>query len=205
MNINTRSAFVVRGWTGAIALLAGLAVSSPSQAAPIRFSASGSFELPAGAVELAGAPGEMEASGGSAVRLGTIPVGGNSGPLGDAPFRLTLSFEGLPDIDVRGEIPSIGYNPDLPVRNAVATTSATPDQIGLYPDVFQRLIAHPDWLHTTSFRGPLPDMEIGLSVHAEDLGVIRPVPEPSTALIAASAFAGLAWRSRRRSTGRQGS
>jgi hypothetical protein len=200
MNIIARRSFVVAGWAGAIALLVGLGFPAPLQAAPIRFSATGSFELPAGAVDLGGEPATMS---NDQVVLGTIPVDGNPGSLGDAPFHLKISFDGLPDIDVSGVIPSIGYNPDLPVLDTAVTSTATPDQIGLYPELFQRLIAHPEWMHTMSFRGDRPSMELGLSVHPEDPGVIRPVPEPSSALVVAAAFAGLAWRLRRRSAARR--
>jgi hypothetical protein len=199
MNINTRRALLARGWTAPIALLAVLAVSTPSQASPIPFSVSGSFELPTGAVDLAG---ELDTTVSERFVLGTIPVDANPGSLGDAPFQLRFAFDGLPAIEVSGVIPSIGYNPDLPVQGAVVTTTATPDQVGLYPDLLQRLIAHPDWMHTSSFRGDRSQMELGLSVHPEDPGAIRPVPEPSTALIVAAAFAGLAWKVRRRSTAR---
>jgi hypothetical protein len=199
MNINTRRALLVRGWAGAIALLAGLAVSTPSQASPIPFTVSGRFGLPAGAVDLAG---ELDTTVSDRFVLGTIPVDANPGSLGAAPFHLRFVFEGLPAIEVSGVIPSIGYNWDLPVRDAVVITTASPDQIGLYPDLLQRLIAHPDWMHTTSFRSDRPNMELGLSVHPEDPGAIRPVPEPSSALIVAAAFAGLAWKVRRRSAAR---
>jgi len=200
MNIKARRSLRAGSWAGAIALWVGIGAPSLAQASPIPFSASGSFKLPAGAVELGGTPDAMSDQ---MVVLGTIPVDGNPGSLGDATFDLKLSFDGLPDIDVSGVIPSIGYNPDLPVLNAVVTTTATPDQIGLYPDLFQKLIAHPDWMHTTSFRGDRPIMELGLSVHLEDPNAIRPVPEPSTALIVAAAFAGLACQARRRSSARR--
>ena len=188
---------LVWGWMWAAALGVGL-VSPSAVASPIPFTTSGSFELPMGKVDLIGA---SNATADGMATLGTITVGDYPKPLGEAPFQLKFDFDGLPAIEVGGTIPWIGYNPDLPVQDVVVTTAATPDQIGLYPEMFQRLLANPDWMHTTSFRGDLPAFELGFSVHPEDPGAIRPVPEPSTVAIVAAAFAGLAWKARRRVVG----
>jgi hypothetical protein len=148
-----------------------------------------------GAVDLGGEPDVMSDN---QILLGSLHVDGVPSAAGHTPFAVVFSFDGLPDIEVRGVIPTIGYNPDQPVQSVLVSTRATPDQLNHYPYLFQQLVAHGDWLHTTSFRSDLPDMEVALSVHPEDPGDIRPVPEPSTALIVAAAFAGLAWKARRR-------
>jgi len=190
-----RAPNISRAWAGAFALALGV-LSAPAQAAPIRFSTSGSFDLPAGPVDLVGRSDAT--ADGPFVSIGTIPVDANPGALGDSPFQLKFAFDGLPEIRVSGTILSVGYNPDMPVQDVIVTTAATPDQFASYPELFQRLLANPGWMHTTSYRGTPADMEIGLSVHPYDPGASRPVPEPSTALFAAAAVAGLAWRRRRR-------
>ena len=194
MDARVRGSLVVWGWMGAVAF--GVGIPSPSaHASPITFSTSGSFELPTGKVDLVGVTG---ATAGDSLVLGAIPVGDYAETLGDAPFRLKIEFDGLPSIDVGGTIPWIGYNPDMPVQDVVVSTAATPDQVGLYPDVFQRLLAHPEWMHTTSFRGDRSSFDLSMSVHLDDPGAILPVPEPSTALVVVAAFAGMAWKARRR-------
>ncbi|AMV36311.1 PEP-CTERM sorting domain-containing protein [Planctomyces sp. SH-PL62] len=172
-------------------------LSASAQASPVRFSTSGSFVLPAGTVELAGKTDVTIGDG--PLSLGTLPIGENPGGLGAAPFQVKFTFDGLPEIQVSGTIAWLGYNANMPVHDTVVTTSATSNQIGLYPEVFQRLIAHPDWMHTTSYQGYLTDMEVTFAVNPFDPDAPRTVPEPSTALLAVAAFAGLAWKARRRS------
>jgi hypothetical protein len=197
MNTNARTAVIVKGWASAFALAIGLWNSSPAVADPIRFSTSGHFDMPAGTGELAGV---TDAAPGDSVLIGTVPVDGINGVLGATAFHIQFKFNtDLPPIDVSGTATYFGYNPDLPVLDSVVSTSATSAQVGLYPELFQKLIAHPDWLHTTSFRSDnLPTMAVALSVHPEDPGAIRPVPEPSSLVIVAMACAGLGWRTRRR-------
>lgn len=197
MNVNASKSVRFGGRLWVVVLGIG-ALSASAQASPIQFSTSGRFELPAGPVDLVGRSNATADN--DFLSLGTISVGANAGALGETPFHLTFAFDGLPSIDVGGTITWIGYNPDMPVMDTTVTTTATPDQIGLYSDVFQRLIAHPDWLHTTSFRGDQPSFDLAFSVHPEDPGAIRPVPEPSAVVIVAAAFAGLAWKARRRSS-----
>lgn len=195
MNTSVRGSLAVWGSIWAVAF--GVVIHSPSaQASPIPFSTSGSFELPVGKVDLAGV---TNSTAEGFLVLGTITVGDYPNALGEASFQLKFEFDGLPAINVGGTIPWIGYNPDMPVRDVVVSTTATVDQIGLYPELFRQLLAHPDWMHTTSFRSDLPSFELALSVHPEDPGAIRPVPEPSAALVVVAAFAGLAWKARRRS------
>ncbi|WP_165251366.1 PEP-CTERM sorting domain-containing protein [Paludisphaera soli] len=194
----TRITIVAGAWAWALALGLG-ALSSTAQAQPIRFSTSGTFELPAGPVEMIGKTDATAEAGG--LIIGAVPVGGNPGALGSTPFQLKFAFDGLPDIEVGGTILNLGYNPDLPVQDVIATTTAASAQIRQYPEMFQRLLAHPDWMHTTSFRGDRPIMELAIWVHPEDPNSARPVPEPSTALVALAAIAGLAWKARRRTTG----
>ncbi|APW60771.1 PEP-CTERM sorting domain-containing protein [Paludisphaera borealis] len=197
MNTNARTTVRFKGWASAFALAIGLWNSTPAAADPIRFSTSGRFELAAGTGELAGV---TDATPADSILIGAVPVDGFTDPLGSTAFHIQFKFNGdLPTIDVSGTATYLAYNPDLPVLDAVVSTSATSAQIGLYPELFQRLIAHPDWLHTTSFLSDhLPTMAIGLSVHPEDPGAIRPVPEPSSLLFVAMAAAGLGWRARRR-------
>ena len=198
MNVNT-SGSVLLGRRLWVVVLGIGALSASAQASPISFSTTGRFELPAGSVDLVGR--SNAAADSDFLSLGTISVGANAGALGETPFHLTFAFDGLPSIDVGGKVGWIGYNPDMPVLDTTATTTAASDQIALYPEVFQRLLAHPDWMHTTSFRGDQPSFNIAFSVHPEDPGAIRPVPEPSAVVIVAAAFAGLAWKARRRSLG----
>ncbi len=194
----TRITIVAGAWAWALAL--GLGALTPSvQAQPIRFSTSGTFELPAGPVDLIGRDDATAEAGG--LIIGAVPVDANPGTLGATPFQLRFAFDGLPDIAVSGTIPWIGYNPDMPVQDVLATTTAASDQIRQYPEMFRRLLAHPDWMHTTSFRGDRPIMELAVWVHPENPDAMRPVPEPSTALVALAAIAGLAWKARRRTTG----
>lgn len=198
MNVNASRTVLFGGWAWGVVLGLG-AFSASAQASPISFSTSGRFELPAGPVDLVGRTDA--AADNDFLSLGTISAAGNPGSLGETPFRLTFAFDGLPSIDVGGTVGWLGYNPDMPVLATTVATTATPDQVGLYPEIFQRLLAHPDWMHTTSFRGNLTEFDIAFSVHPEDPGATRPVPEPSAILIVAAAFAGTAWKARRRLSG----
>jgi hypothetical protein len=196
MNTNARTAVMVKGWAAAFALAIGLWNATPASADPIRFSTSGTFDLPTGSTELAGV---TDATPGASIQIGTLPLDGVEGALGASAFHVQIKFnDDLPAIDVRGTMPSLGYSPDLPVHDTVVSTSATSAQIGLYPQLFRNLIAHPDWLHTMSFRGLQSTMAVALSVHPELSGIIQPVPEPSSIVIVALACAGLGWRARRR-------
>lgn len=194
MNATTRRSTRsrVRAWAVALGICI---LSSSTQAAPVRFSASGSFDLAAGPVALAGASDATADDG--RIEIGSLHVGTAAGPLGEVPFQLDFTFDGLPSIKVAGTIPWIGYNPDMPVQDAVVTTAATAGQIGLYPELFQRLLANPDWLHTTSFRNSSePDLPLAISVHPQDPDAPRPVPEP--AWTAAVLMGAAAWAARRR-------
>jgi len=188
---------ILKGWGAVLGLSFGLFNPPSATADAIRFSTSGQFRLASGTVDLDGVSDVVATDG---FPIGAIPVGDIAGPMGDAPFRLQFRFDhDLPPIDVSGTAPSLGYNPDLPALDPVASTSATEDQLSLYPVPFRDLIAHPDWLHTTSFRSDdRPTMQILMSVHPEDPSAVRVVPEPSTAVILATTLAGLGWRSRRR-------
>lgn len=197
MNTNVRAAWIVKGWAAAIVLAVGLWAPAPAAAVPIRFSTSGTYELPGASGDFVGV---NDADPGDSIPVGALRVEGLTGPLGSMAFHLQFRFSNdLPAIDVSGTIQYPGYNPDLPVLDSVVSTSATSAQIGLYPELFQKLLAHPDWIHTTSFRSDnMSMMNIGLSVHAEDPGAIRPVPEPSSIAFVAMTLAGLGWRARRR-------
>ncbi len=198
MNTNARTIVMVKGWASAFALAMGLLHATPAAAVPIRFSTSGTFDLPSGPTDLIGASG-LEPS--DNLKIGSIKVEGIDGPVGDSEFHVRFKFDNdLPTIDVSGAIRSFGYNPDMPVLHPVVSTSATSAQVGMYPEVFQNLLAHPDWIHTSSFRNYLPEMSVVMSVHPQDPGALRPVPEPSSILFAALACAGLAWRARRGSS-----
>lgn len=195
MNTNARTVVRLKGWASAFALAVGLLQAGPASASPIRFSTSGTFELPTGSTELSGV---TDAAPADSIQIGTLPVDGVEGALGASAFHVQIKFnEDLPAIEVRGTMPSLGYSPDLPVHDAVVSTSATADQIGLYPQLFQNLIAHPDWLHTMAFRGLQSTMAVALSVHPDLGGGVQPVPEPSSVVIVALACGALAWRVRR--------
>ena len=116
------------------------------------------------------------------------------------PFRLQFRFNNdLPPIDVSGTVGSLGYNPWLPVLDPTVSTSATQEQLALYPAAFRDLIAHPDWFHTTSFRDDsTPMMDLFGSAGPYDPTQIRPVPEPSSILVFAITLAGLGRQARRR-------
>ena len=202
MNTNARTSVWVKGWASAFALVIGLWHATPASADPIRFSTSGTFDLPSGPTALAGV---TDASPGDSIQIGSLPVDGVEGALGASAFHVQIKFNAdLPAIDVRGVMPSLGYSPDSPALDTVVSTSATPAQTGLYPQLFQNLIAHPDWLHTMAFRGVQPTMAIALSVHPDLGGGVRPVPEPSSVVIVAMACVGLGWRARRRSASAAG-
>lgn len=196
MNASERRSTTCGGRALAIAL--GICIlTSSAHAAPVRFSASGSFDLQGRSIDLAGVSDATAEAG--MIQIGTLPVGSGSGPLREAPFHLKFTFDGLPAINVEGTIPWIGYNPDVPVQDVIVTTAATAGQAGLYPELFQRLLANPDWLHTSSFRvADWSDMPLAISVHPRDPDGPRPVPEPAWAVAALMGAALLAARRRRR-------
>ena len=150
--MNARMRVILSGWGAIFALSFGFLSSSSAVAEPIRFSTSGQFDLASGTVDLAGV--SDAAPEGKNFVIGAVPVAGMAGrPLGSVPFRLQFQFNNdLPSIDVSGTVGSLGYNPWLPVLDPTVSTSATQEQLGLYPAAFRDLIAHPDWFHTTSFR-----------------------------------------------------
>lgn len=195
-----RTQTVAARWFSLLALAGVLAASNRVEAEPVLYSTSGDFTLPSGTVSITGM---TNADPQSVLGMGTVPTGPivTSG-LVDSPFHLEFTFNnGLPPIDVTGAVRSITYDTDWPIVNSVVTTSATSAQIPLYPTNFQNLIAHPDWLHSTSFYSPyspLPTMPVMLSVHPEDPHEIRPVPEPSTLALFATTLVGLAWRATKR-------
>lgn len=193
-----RTQTVARWWFAILALIVGLLVPGSAPAAPVLFSTSGDFAFPSATTTLTGV---TNAKPQDRLLIGAIPIPPADGMhhLGDTPFHLHFQFtNGLSPIDVSGIVRSIGYNTDWPIRNPVVTTSAASADLGLYPAVFQSMLAHPDWLHSTSFAGAAPTMELVMTVHPEDPFEIRPVPEPSSVVVFAMALAGLGWRARRR-------
>ena len=149
--MNARMRVILKGWGAIFALSFGFLSPPSAVAEPIRFSTSGQFDLASGTVDLAGV--SDAAPEGKNFVIGAVPVAGVEGPLGSVPFRLQFQFNNdLPSIDVSGTVGSLGYNPWLPVLDPTVSTSATQEQLGLYPAAFRDLIAHPDWFHTTSFR-----------------------------------------------------
>ena len=196
--MNARMRVILTGWGSILALSFGFFSPASAVAEPILFSTSGQFDLATGTVDLAGvsdaAPDEKN------FEIGAVPVAGVAGPLGSVPFRLQFQFNNnLPAIDVSGTVGSFGYNPWLPVLDPAVSTSATQEQLALYPAAFRNLIAHPDWFHTTSFRDDsTPMMGLFASVEPYDSTRIRPVPEPSPLMVFAITLAGLGWQARRR-------
>jgi hypothetical protein len=196
--MNARMRVILNGWGAIFALSFGLLTPSSATAEPIRFSTSGLFDLATGTVKLAGV--SDAAPEGQNFAIGAVPVAGVEGPLGNVPFRLQFRFNNdLPPIDVSGTVGSLGYNPELPVLDPAVSTTATLEQLALYPAAFRDLIAHPDWFHTTSFRDDsTPMMDLFGSAGPYDPAQIRPVPEPSSILIFAITLAGLGRQVRRR-------
>ena len=164
----------------------------------IRFSTSGRFDLTSGNAGFVGVSNIVPSD---TFALGTISI--PSGPLagypGEGTFSIQFQFNNeLPAITITGMIAMPGYNFDEPVLNSLVFTSATAAQLALYPDLFQRLIAHPNWLHTSSFdNGSGERVLIGASVHVEDPNEVRPIPEPSSVIAFGIALAGISWRVRR--------
>ena len=181
MNTNARTSVWVKGWASAFALVIGLWHATPASADPIRFSTSGTFDLPSGPTALAGV---TDASPGDSIQIGSLPVDGVEGALGASAFHVQIKFNAdLPAIDVRGVMPSLGYSPDSPALDTVVSTSATPAQTGLYPQLFQNLIAHPDWLQTRAIRGVQPTMAIAKMAKATGTSQL-PTASPMTAIAA---------------------
>jgi hypothetical protein len=196
-----RTQTVVRRWCSLLALAIGLLLPAAAGADPIRFSTSGDLDFAQGTKPLSGV---TDAAPGDWILIGSTPIPSDwTTALGDTPFHLEFQFNNnLPAIDVSGTIPWIGYNPDMPVQDVHVSTSATQAELGLYPTLFQNLLANPDWLHSTSYASSGTPLEVMMSVHPEDPLELRPVPEPSTVLIFAIGLGGLGWRARRR--GRSG-
>ena len=72
----------------------------------------------------------------------------------------------------------------------------------MYPKVFKRLLAHPDWLHTDSFNNGTHElMPIWASVHVKDPNEARPIPEPASIADFAMIAIGIGVRSRRKRKG----
>jgi hypothetical protein len=187
--------------TSLAGLLSLVVFAQTATADPILYSTSGQFDIAAGTLVLAGV---TDASPSANILLGSVSVGQVQGPLGVAPFHIQFQFSGgLPSIDLSGTVPfSLGYNGGQIIENPAVTTTATTAQAGLYPAIFQEMLAHPDWVRTTSFRSDeRPTMEIGLSVRPFDPSEPVVVPEPASALVFAAGLAACGYgvgRARRR-------
>lgn len=177
-----------------LALIAWFAQSATAD--PIHFSTSGQFELSTGTVALSGV---SDAPADEGILLGTIPLTAGDEAQGSTSFQIRFEFDGgLPSIEVAGTIGQIRYNANEFIGNPVVTTSATSAQIDLYPTIFQDMIAHPDWIRTTSYTGYMPTTHMFMAVHPFDPNEIKTVPEPSTALVFVAGLVGLAGWGRRR-------
>ncbi|WP_406698393.1 hypothetical protein V5E97_05975 [Singulisphaera sp. Ch08] len=177
-----------------LALFMSLAQSA--MADPIHFSTSGQFDLSSGTVALSGI---SNATADLSVPLGSIPLIGGQAQ-GSTPFHIRFEFDGgLPSIEVAGSIGWIGYSSNEFIENPVVTTSATSAQIDLYPTIFQEMLAHPDWIRTTSYAGYLPSTSISMTVQPYDPFEVKSIPEPSMALVFTTGLAALTgWARRRR-------
>lgn len=187
-------------WVSLIAASLVALGATPAAAEAVRYSTSGQVALGYGTIPLQGVTDVALADDGKFLSFGSIPSRGQAGGMMQGDFRVRFDFrEGLPSIDVAGTIGWVGYNFDMPAIDPVVTTSATAAEIARYPAVFRDLLAHPDWLHTSSFNNGVSPVIIGASVHVEDPNELRPVPEPSTLLAFGLALAGVGWRAARRS------
>ena len=176
------------------ALAAFLACATQARGDAITYSTTGNFVLPTLSTAIIGV---YQAPVADYFLLGSIPQGSLTDPYGPSSFQVQVQFsDGLPPINLSGTIGYVTYNFDEPVAHAAVLTTASAAQIASYPDVFQRLIAHPDWLHTTSFYSGdgVDNLPVYASVHVEDPLETRPVPEPSSVAIFGLVLAGIARR-----------
>jgi hypothetical protein len=181
---------------------AAAVIASPTQDAAVQavlVSTSGTLETSWGPRTLIGEAG-TDASG-DGIRLGSIAVGERN----DNPWAgiLHLQFQfnnGLPSINLDGRVRWLAYNPMESLINPKVATTANEAQLALYPPIFQRMIAHPDWIRTISFGSKSPTMDIALSVQPKSPGDAVVVPEPSTLVAFATALVGMGWRTRRQRT-----
>ena len=119
------------------------------------------------------------------------PGGGRGRPAGECAVSSPVPVQQQPPLhqSPARSVPSVTI-PWLPVLDPTVSTSATQEQLGLYPAAFRDLIAHPDWFHTTSFRvDAKPMMDIFGSAEPYDPTLIRPVPEPSSIVVFAITLA----------------
>lgn len=178
------------------ALALGFLFAQSATADPIHYSTSGQFEHSKGTLDLIGV---SNAPADAWLPLGSIAVTGGE-TTGSTPFHVHFEFNGaLPSIDVSGAIGWVGYNSNEFIENPVVTTSATAAQFSLYPIIFQDMLAHPDWIRTTSYASDSPTTHISMSVAPYDPNEVKTVPEPSTALLFVVGAVGLTgWSHQRR-------
>jgi hypothetical protein len=179
---------VASRWVALFTLSAGLLVAGPALASPVLYSTSGAIDYAPGSYAITGV---TDAVPQDTLEIGTFGFPAHNGLLGDTWFHLQFTFnDGLPPIDVGGVIPTIGYNPDQPLRLASVTSTATPQQLAQYPTIFRTMLEHPDWIHSMSYETTAPVINLTMSV--------SPVPEPSSLAVFAVALGGLGWQAHRR-------
>jgi hypothetical protein len=179
---------------------AAAVLSSPTTDAAVQailVSTSGTIETSWGPRTLHGVS-DADASG-DTLKLGSIAVGQRNDNPWAGIVHLQFQFSnGLPAINLDGRVRWLAYNPMESLINPAVATTASSAQIALYPPIFQRLIAHPDWIRTISFGSNSPTMDIALSAQPKTPGDAVVVPEPSTLATFAVAFLGMGWINRRR-------
>jgi hypothetical protein len=179
------------------AIVLGSLSASSASAAAILASTSGSVETSWGPRPLIGVTG-ADASGDD-FKLGSIAVGQRNDNPWAGILHLKFQFNNdLPSVELDGRVRWLAYNPMESLINAKVATTANAAQIALYPPLFQRLLAHPDWIRTISFGSTSPTMDIALTAQPKGPGDAVVVPEPSTLATFAAAFLGLGWLSRHR-------
>ncbi|WZO96514.1 PEP-CTERM sorting domain-containing protein [Isosphaeraceae bacterium EP7] len=193
-------ATLVLGSIQATSASAAAVLESPTQDAAVQavlVSTSGTLETSWGPRTLIGVA-NADASG-DGIKLGSIAVGQRN----DNPWAgiLHLQFQfnnGLPSINLDGRVRWLAYNPMESLINPKVATTANEAQLALYPPIFQRMIAHPDWIRTISFGSNNPTMDIALAAQPKTPGDAVVVPEPSTLATFSAALIGMGWHTRRR-------
>lgn len=179
--------------------------ASPSKLEPpitdnsMMASTSGRFETTWGSRDLIGFTSK-DLSGLSAsdsLSLGSIAVGDRQADKWTGTFKIEIHFaNGLPSVELAGEVGWLGYNPAEAVINPSIKTIASDEQIGLYPELIQRLIESPTSMRSMSFAADPGRPLMEFAVISTPISPGDPVltPEPASWAMFALALSGLYFR-----------